>query len=185
MDVLKTTNESMERLDVTLVSQRNYCVTSCETKDMLCYFEFVWKNHIKTQLNQTVVSIVFEVQRAPLWNKQRSMTTDMLYFVSPRWFTFFMWYLGIESVAVASNTSGSLKRGCIKCDWCLIGNAIALPLYRTQVTQWFEYSERIRTIHNRNRALNSQTINASWQLSHIIFALERNGRKGDKTRELL
>ena len=56
-----TAGESTERFVVTLVNQTNCGVTSCETKGMLCYFvwvmnfKFVWKNHIKTQLNQSGV----------------------------------------------------------------------------------------------------------------------------------
>ena len=44
---------------VNLVNRNNYCVTSCATKDLRCYFvwvmnfKLVWKNHIKTQLNQS------------------------------------------------------------------------------------------------------------------------------------
>ena len=53
-------NESIEKFVAILVNQKNYCVTSCVTKDMLCYFvwvmnfNFVWKSHIKTQLNQSI-----------------------------------------------------------------------------------------------------------------------------------
>ena len=53
-------NESIEKIVAILVNQKNYCVTSCVTKDMLYYFVwvmnfiFVWKSHIKTQLNQSI-----------------------------------------------------------------------------------------------------------------------------------
>ena len=60
-------NEKIERFVESLVNRKIYCVTSCETKGMLCYFvwvmnfKFVWKNHIKTQLNQ---SIMFSTSKA-------------------------------------------------------------------------------------------------------------------------
>ena len=31
-------NEKIEKLDESFVNRKIYCVTSCETKDMLCYF---------------------------------------------------------------------------------------------------------------------------------------------------
>ena len=53
-----------EKFVVTLVSRVNYCATSCETKDLLCYFvwvmnfKFVWKILIETQLNQSIMIFV-------------------------------------------------------------------------------------------------------------------------------
>ena len=35
---VKTASESVETFAVTLVSRKDYCVTSRETKDLLCYF---------------------------------------------------------------------------------------------------------------------------------------------------
>ena len=55
---VKTASESTEKFVVTVVNRNKYCVTSCATRDLPCYFvlvtnfKFVWKNHIKTQLNQ-------------------------------------------------------------------------------------------------------------------------------------
>ena len=53
-------NENIEKIVAILVNQKSYCVTSCVTKDMLRYlvwvmnFKFVWRSHIKTQLNQSI-----------------------------------------------------------------------------------------------------------------------------------
>ena len=44
------------------MNQKDYCVTSCVTKDMLCYFvwvmnfNFVRKSHIKAQLNKSITN---------------------------------------------------------------------------------------------------------------------------------
>ena len=48
----KTASE--HKFVVTHVIRKNYCVASCETKDLVWVvnFKLVWKTHIKTQLNQ-------------------------------------------------------------------------------------------------------------------------------------
>ena len=58
---------TLETFVDSFVNRKIYCVTSCETKDILCYFvwvmnfNFVWKNHIKTQLNHQTLFLSWPV----------------------------------------------------------------------------------------------------------------------------
>ena len=75
-----TAGESTERFVVTLVSRKICRVTSCETKDLLWYFVWVmnfivWKNHIKTQLNQSIDSATTCLQVSHIYHRVLTFTS--------------------------------------------------------------------------------------------------------------
>ena len=81
-------NESIENFVVILVNQKSYCVTSCVTKDMLCYFvwvmnfNFVWKSHIKTPLDQSIsIAITLTTDRRTWfdesWSRWNGLSTHI------------------------------------------------------------------------------------------------------------
>ena len=79
---MKTESESIETFFVTLVSRKSYCVTSCETKDLLCYycwvknFKFVWNNHIGIGIGMYLVCFLTRGYSARNNNKSKIQQAD-------------------------------------------------------------------------------------------------------------